>query len=490
VHSLRAKLSAVLLGLFLGVGAASLAVTLVTSRLHTQEVQQKLNRDLARHILADGIPMRDGEIDSDRLEEIFHLMMVINPSIEVYLLDPEGTILAYSAPPGKVRRKSVSLAPIRRFLTPDVRLPIRGDDPRDFGRRKVFSAAPIAPGDHLEGYLYVILAGEQYDSVAQMLRGSFILRTGSWAVGVAILAALLGGLLLFGRLTRRLTRLAGEMEEFERRELAPARKESMPSPPRRGDEIDSLAATFREMASRIAHQLDQLKENDRLRRELVANVSHDLRTPLTHLQGYLETLLLKEDALDVEERKEYLGVAVQQAQRLGRLVGDLFELAKLDALQAPLERECFSAAELVQDVVQKFRLTALKEGVELEARLGGDVALVWADLGLVERVLENLIENALRYTPAGGRVTVLLGQGEAGVAVEVRDTGRGIPASELPHIFDRFYRSGSGSEVSGAGLGLAIAQRAVQLHARELRCESVPGKGTAFRFELPPPAAS
>jgi signal transduction histidine kinase len=482
---LFAKLSAVLLVLLLSVGGVTLGLTLTMSQLHLQEVQQRLNRQLARDILADTRAVHGEEIREDALEEIFHRLMVINPSIEVYLLDPRGKIEAVSAAPGQVRRQQVSVAPIQAFLEGTTRLPIEGDDPRSDRGTKIFSAAPIERDGEREGYLYVVLASEPYTSIAQMLRASYILRAGGLMVVGAFLLALVGGVVAFRRLTHRLGSLAAEMVAFENRELArddePPRESNQVQ---RGDEIDSLAAAFRVMASRIRGQIAQLRDADRQRRDLVASLSHDLRTPLTHLRGYLETLILKENATRAE-RRECLDIALQQSERLGERLDRLFELAKLDALGAPLDLERFSVAELVQDVVQKFQPAASEGGVSLQAEMAETLTVLTADPALIERALENLIQNAIRFTPSGGHVVVRVSHEDGSVRVEVRDTGPGIAASDLPHIFDPFYRAPSSRRGDGgSGLGLAIAKRALDLHGSELRCTSVVGRGTSFTFDL------
>jgi hypothetical protein len=240
------------------------------------------------------------------------------------------------------------------------------------------------------------------------------------------------------------------------------------------------------MAGRIRSQIDELEHTDRLRRELVANISHDVRTPLTHLQGYLETLLMKEESLSIEERREYLEIAAQQSEQLGRMVADLFELAKLDTLSEPLEMETFAAAELVQDVAQEFRLAAEGRGITMHIEIERDVGLVNGNLGVLERVLQNLLANALQYTTVGDQISVSVRSLGERLRIEVADSGSGIPEEELPYIFDRFHRCTSrGAGVpDGSGLGLAIAKRALELHDSDLHCESSVGVGTTFRFEL------
>ena len=490
--TLYGKLAIVLLGLFCLIGALAIVLTLYTTRLYLQEVNQKLNRALAEHMVSEKILIQAGRVNEGALKEIFHMLMVINPSIEIYLLDADGAILTFSAPPGKVQRQRISLDPLKRFLSGAEALPILGDDPRDINRKKVFSVSAIPLKGPIEGYLYVILGGEEFDSVAQMLEGSYILRLSTWAVAATLLFALLAGLLLFKLLTRRLRTLASAMEAFKRGDFSEQsdfsyRPDVQPWTAQRGDEMDELGATFNQMADRIRQQVEKLEQTDRLRRELVANVSHDLRTPLTSLQGYLETLLLKEGTLSPQEQRKYLEIATAHSEQLGKLIAELFELAKLNSHEMEPHVEPFSLGELVQDVVQKIRLVAEKKQIRLQANFRADLPFVSADIQLIERVLENLIENSIRHTEEGDAITVALIPGNEKIMAQVTDTGCGIPPEDLPYIFDRFYRVGKRHEArsTGAGLGLAIAKRILELHGSSIEAQSTVGVGTTFIFHLP-----
>jgi signal transduction histidine kinase len=171
---------------------------------------------------------------------------------------------------------------------------------------------------------------------------------------------------------------------------------------------------------------------------------------------------------------------------LGELVAELFELAKLDSGETPLEIESFSMAELAQDIVEKFRLPATKSGVTLSTALTEELPFVEGDIGLIERALDNLIENAIRHTAEGGEVTVSVEPLPDSARVMVRDTGSGIPAEDRPFIFDRFYRgkNGGAGEGGGSGLGLAITKRILELHGSSIAVESSLGHGTSFSFVL------
>lgn len=253
-------------------------------------------------------------------------------------------------------------------------------------------------------------------------------------------------------------------------------------------EHEAARARLAEALAQVQRLKDDLEaENIYLRSELIANVSHDLRTPLAALRGYLEMLASKGGELPGATQRSYVEIALRQSEHLATLVDELFELAKLDFKGVRLEREAFQPAELAVDVLQKFQLAADRQDVGLHIEAAAAVPPVDADLGLVERALDNLIGNALQHTPAGGSVTVSLRAEDQRVIACVADTGSGIPEDELPFIFDRFYRVDKSRARSGggAGLGLAIAKRIVELHGGELRVHSIVGQGCRFSFDLP-----
>lgn len=487
VRTIYGKLILVLVGLFIIIGLLTILLTFFSTRLYVDEVNQKLNLDLASHLVSEEPLLTKGRINSDALKNMFHMLMVINPSIEIYLLDPTGKILAYSATPGKVKRLHVSLSPLKTFLSKGSRLPILGDDPRGLNRSKVFSVAPIMEDRRLAGYLYVILGGEDYDTVTRLLEGSYILRLSFWIGSASLLFAFIVGLILFRVITRRLTHLVSEMELFQKSDFSEEVTFPDVNNKKQKDEIDRLRETFSRMSGLIRDQIRRLKESDRLRRDMVANVSHDFRTPLTSLQGYLDTLLEKGDTLTSEKRKEYIEIAARQSQRLSVLVKELFELAKLDAMEDVPNKELFSLVELVSDIVQKFQLKAQEKGLRIEREFTAGLPFVEGDIGMIERVFENLIGNALQHTPEGGVITLSLYRTDGKIHVQVRDTGLGIPPEELPHIFLRFYRveKDRSVESGGAGLGLAIVKRILELHNTCIDVESIVSQGTTFTFDLP-----
>ena len=337
-----------------------------------------------------------------------------------------------------------------------------------------------------QAILFFILGVGFILATERMLEGRRLLELATdLAIGVVVFS-LFAALLVFNFLTRRLRALAVAVDRF--RDSGFTQPIRLASATPAGDDIDRLGANVQEMSERIAKQLYLLEQTDVRRRELLANVSHDLRTPLASMQGYLETLLLRHGTLRPEEERSYIEVAAKHSERLGKLIHDLFQLTKLEAHELKPACESFPVAELVQDVVQKFQLAADKRGIRLSSGLSDQHAQVHADIGMIESVLENLIENAIRHTPVGGVIRVeVLPMDERRVAVRVADSGHGIPGDEVANIFDRYYRVNRGetADAGSTGLGLAITRHIVELHGGEIRVESDPARGTTFTFDLP-----
>lgn len=485
--TLYAKLSVALIALLMVVAIFYAVFSVSTFSYSQQKIGQQLNLDLAKNLVADRALVAEGKMDEKAISKTFMEYMVINPSIELYLLDRQGKILSYSAEKGKVKRKSVSLAPVRDFLD-GKKFPVLGDDPRSHDRQKIFSVTPIPNRDNPEAYLYVVLLGEQYDSAEQMIKESLFWQQTGLALLGSLLVGLVIGLILFRKLTHRLNLLAKTMDNFALNDFS--RFEMMPSPNKYNDEIDSLNNTFVRMAGRLQEQLTELKQQDNLRRELIANVSHDLRTPVAILYGYLETLCLKDKQLSNEDKQQYIHQAMRSSERLNHLINELFELAKLEAHETVPHKESFNLTELAYDVVQKFQLKAEKKQIALRLHADDNAIFAYADIALIARVFENLIGNAVKFTPEQKTIDIhLTASGDLTIA-RIKDSGPGIASEDLGRIFDRFYQGDENSNrTKPGGLGLAIAKRIMELHQGTIDVISQPGTGTEFSFSLPSPAA-
>jgi len=303
-------------------------------------------------------------------------------------------------------------------------------------------------------------------------------------LAIVAVVGLLAGLVAFRWVTRPLRQLTRRIQSFDVDTATPdAAPPPAPLRPGERDELAILQHSFGHMAQRLGEQWQQLRQQDLQRRELVANISHDLRTPLSSLHGYLETLALKDATLSADERQRYLSIALSQSHKVGRLAQALFELARLEHGGVVLDRQAFSLPDLVQDVFQKFELAAQSRRQSLSADIAPGLPPVVADLGLIERVLTNLLDNAIRHTPEGGHVTVTLRAGDGEVQISVADSGPGIAPERRDSLFTAMPALGSQRPDSG-GLGLLIVHRILQLHGRDIRLlES--GEGALFVFSLP-----
>jgi signal transduction histidine kinase len=247
------------------------------------------------------------------------------------------------------------------------------------------------------------------------------------------------------------------------------------------DEVGQLADAFNRMSG-------ELESLERVRRDLVANVSHELKTPISALRAHLENLL------DGVERPEpqTLQVMLAQSERLGRLVDQLLELSRLESGDLPLHREELRLRPLVSRVLSEIEVTRGRRDVDLAQDVPEDLPPVFADAERVHQVLFNLLDNAMRFTPAGGRVRVTASRQNGSVDVAVADTGPGIAPEHLPRLFERFYRvdTARSRDEGGTGIGLAIARSVIEAHGGRIWAQSEPGKGSTFTFELPVAAPS
>lgn len=487
MKQLHYRLSAAMLAIVIVLGTAFFVIDRYSVRMYYEELTQRLNASLAMYVVNAEPLISGGVVNSDALSTLAERAMIINPTAEIYLLGLDGRILGHAQLPDEIVIDSVDLEPVLALLSESRALPITGVNPLDPEARKVFSAFPVTDpldGDQLAGYVYVVLGGSQYEAIAAEVLNSDRQRMVAASILLLVIAAFAAGTLLFALLTHRLRLLTASVSEMTKENFDSEHGiEAVENPT---DEIDQLRNACHLMLKTIQQQLESLQENDKLRRELFTNISHDLRTPLASMQGYIETLIIKDETLARQTRAKYLEIARKHAVHLSSLIQDLFELAMLDSDGVLPNFEEFPLIDLIYDVVQEFELQAKDVQIELRVSPPEEAVLVHADLSQIQRVLENLVGNALKHTPPGGTVTISMRRASESVGISVADSGRGIPKDALPYVFDRFYKADSvdaGADRS-TGLGLAIAKRILELHGSEIRVVSEEQRGTRFDFDL------
>lgn len=305
---------------------------------------------------------------------------------------------------------------------------------------------------------------------APLLAGAFLL-----LLGGTVLAALV----IFRPAQARLRAVEDAARRFGEGDL------SARAPAIGGDEVTAVAEAFNRMAGDLAARQAQLVEADRARRQLLADVSHELMTPLTAIRGYAETLALPQFVPGSKEGQRAVRVIQEEGQRIERLVGDLLDLARFEAGGISLSLELVAVDELFERVVERHAQDAQEKGVSIVVDpYDADLRLT-ADPHRLEQAVQNLASNALRHTPPGGTIRLAAARTATGIVLRVSDSGIGIPAEHLPHVFDRFYKADRSRTQSGSGLGLSIVKAIVERHGGSVSVRSTPGMETAFEIMLP-----
>lgn len=447
----------------------------------TQRVQQSLHKELAEH-MAHINPLLSQGITSDAaLKEAFHDFMLLGPSFEIYTLDTQGQVIAYDAKEEKIKTPKVDIQFIERFLDGG-EMPLLGTDPRSVDQQKIFSATRLldAQGKHT-GYLYVIIGGEIFDSWHTSISESQAPSLWFISMVFAAIASLVIFTLLLRYLTSPVKRLAKDVADVAKQDLADGLV--LPGDYRGSQEMDQLSQHINRLLSEISRQHQEVAAQQKAKHEFLLHLSHDLKTPLTSLQGYIDTWLL----LPEEEREaEYIEIAANSGRHLQQLLAQLLELAALENGQVKPKACLVSIQELLGDLKQTFSPKANTQNVELDFVLEEDLQ-VETDPQLMHRILNNLVDNAIRYTPSGGTISIKLQQEAEHYWLNVTDNGSGMHKHELQAL-----KQLTGKPISfqpkailpQLGVGLAIVRQLLALLKCQIQIDSEPGKGSSFKIQL------
>jgi signal transduction histidine kinase len=390
----------------------------------------------------------------------------------IRILDQQGIVLVDSMDGQDVGRDLSGVEEVAQALSSRPGKAIRLAESRiGIGGRTMYVAVSISVDRQVVGVVYLSQSMSDLLAVIYDLRWRLAM-----SAGVAAVVASTAGLLLSRALTRPIRQLTLAADEVARGNL------ERQVPVRSADEIGRLGQAFN-------HMIAQLRATEQMRTDFVSNVSHELRTPLTAIKGLVETL--RDGAVDDRKvRGRFLATMEDETDRLIRLVNDLLVLSKADSQALKLKREPLNVQDLIERSVRKLAPQLEEKGIGVEVSASDESQWVLADADRVEQVLVNLLDNAIKYSPEGGGITVAIDEGEQKpgvVSVAVCDEGLGIPAGDLPRVFERFYRvdRARSRDGGGSGLGLSIAKAIVEAHGGEITLRSKEGQGTTVSFTLP-----
>ncbi|MCX6549759.1 MAG: HAMP domain-containing sensor histidine kinase [Acidobacteria bacterium] len=304
------------------------------------------------------------------------------------------------------------------------------------------------------------------------------------AVTLLVLGSAVASLAIFRPARRRLRELERVAEAIGEGDLSARASEDG------GDEVTALAHAFNRMAGDLEARTSAMDASDRTRRQLLADVSHELKTPLAAIRGYVETLAMPELRIDDETRRHYLDIVGDETIKLEQIIGDLLDLARFESGGLALSCDDVPVTRLFQRVVDRHERETIEKQIALETNIEPGLELLWGDASRLEQALQNLVANAVRHTPDGGRVTLAAEKQGGRVHLSVRDTGPGVPADHLPRIFDRFYKADQSRSdpysKSRSGLGLSIVKAIVERHSGTVTARNCDGGGAEFVIDLPP----
>ena len=488
MSSLRARILTLIVG-FGVITAIALTLTMyVAVRGYYVNVQYDIAREFAQRVaethpdILDRLRENPGWV-ADRLNQYVFL----SPKTGLYLLDSEGRVLS-SAGEGKIfwSNYQVNIKAVADSLSRDPTIPIYSDDPDALGKGCIVSAHMISSKGG-NAWVYVVARSADIDTAAPALLKSYAIRT---SVKVALLTFAIGialTLLMMTFLTRPLTELTKAAQSIQ----AGASSDSPDLPltlpfTERSDELGKLSGAFRDLVNRLRLELARVTNGDAQRREMVASISHDVRTPLTALIAQLETIKLKGTSLTQEEQSRLFNRAIDNANYLKQLTDSLAELSHLDSPEVKATLEPMPLGELADDVVQRFQPKAEAAQVQLVLDYPEGLPLLPIDAQLMNRALSNLLDNALRYSPHGSQVSVeVKAMADGSQRLSVKDSGPGIDPADQARVFERFFQASTARSLRGSsGLGLAIVQRVVELHHGLVGVHSELGKGATFWIDL------
>ncbi|MEO6637671.1 MAG: HAMP domain-containing sensor histidine kinase [Ginsengibacter sp.] len=457
-------------------------ITYLATTYFYQASTQLLNKDVATHIKEFSSPFEKNGINKRKADSVFQNAMVLSPSAAVYFLDTTGTVIAFHAPKDSIKLWNISLDNIKEYIKSNGEKYIKGPDPRDPANSKIFSASEVIFKTRKLGYIYVILGSNDYRSVSQMLFSSHVAKLALLAFFIIILSSIIISFVYLKNMQKSFHRMLAVLDRFEAGDFTARFKV------KEQHELAPLTDGFNKMADLLVYNINQLKGMANERKDFIAHISHDLRTPISIARGYTETLLIKKQdgTLSQKDHDKYMQMILNQILHVEHLVSALFELSKIESTLFKLNKEPFVLSEIVQEIVNSFQLRATEKHISLKCTQCQYHVWVNADISMMERVIQNLIENAVNNTPDDGIIKVSLQIENDNLGFNIENTGKPLPEALINWINDTDQNtSATVAKSTQSGLGLMIIKRILDLHNAAIRIRITESGTNIFSFSLP-----
>ncbi|MEO7768487.1 MAG: HAMP domain-containing sensor histidine kinase [Ferruginibacter sp.] len=457
-----------------------MGITYFSTMAYHEASTQRLNKDVAGHIAKFASPFDNDGINRRKADSVFYDAMVISPSAQVYFLDTAGRVIAFHAAEKDIRLWTLPLKNIKKLIDSKGEEYIKGPDPKDPSVQKIFSAAEVNIKTKKLGYIYVILGSNEH--ATKTLYNSYLGSLLSKAFGVIIAVSIIFSLIYIRRIQRSFNRLIDVLNKFQYGDFE-ARFES-----KEHDELAPLTQSFNKMADLLSYNINRLTRSEKERKDFVGTISHDLRTPLSIVKGYTETLLMKtaSNELSAEQQDQYLRLVLQKITQVEKMVQQLFELSKMEAVEFKPNKEPFVVSEIVQEIVNIYQLIASEKKLSLQCTECRTHVWVNADISMMERVFQNLIDNAIKHTPENGIIQVSIVTDNDNLVFTIKNSTASIPGDIINWINDSNDESSfSGSRPAKVGLGLLIVKKILYLHQFNFSVVTDTTRGNQFTIVMP-----
>jgi signal transduction histidine kinase len=461
-------------------GSVFIIMTYLSATHYYQATTQRLNKDVAAHIAKFTSPYSTQGLDRRIADSVFHDAMVLSPTIEVYFLDTTGNVMYYQAPDSAIQIRKIPLEKIKTHIQSQGMDYIKGPDPKNPETEQVFSAAEVKNDSGMLGYIYVILGSNEYRKVSQSLFDNHVLLLSIKVFAIIIVLSLLLSLLYIRRIRNNFRKIKVVLDQYKNGNYTTRLKTG------NYNEFSSIAEGFNNMAESLVYTIERLESSAKERKDFLANISHDLRTPLSIARGYIETLKdeIRKNPVDAEKQEAFVQLAAKKIHQLESMVHQLFDLSRMESIEFMPVKEPFIISDIIEETVNTARAIADEKNITIACYGCQNSYWINADTGMMERLVQNLVYNAVKYTPENGYIKVSLVRNDSQLEISIGNSG--VPFTG--QLLEWINRKDTGKVISGkphAGLGLAIVIKILQLHDYTYEA-SVDTKGNnVFFFSIP-----